>query len=62
MDLFRKFVWDGMRVTIPENNNKVMAMSFYPKESYGFTESFPQKLLHIPLKPIQNLRFLIHIL
>ncbi len=39
----RKFIWDGMSVLIPENNNKVMAMSFYPKEAYGLYRKFSTK-------------------
>ncbi|WP_447951461.1 M1 family metallopeptidase [Chryseobacterium koreense] len=39
----RKFIWDGMRVTIPENGNKVMAMSLYPKEAYGLYRKFSTK-------------------
>ncbi|HCM33867.1 M1 family metallopeptidase [Chryseobacterium sp.] len=46
----RKFVWDGMRVTIPENNNKVMAMSFYPKESYGLYRKFSTKAVAHTIK------------
>lgn len=36
----RKFIWDGMKVVIPENNNQVMAMSLYPKESYNLYRKF----------------------
>lgn len=36
----RKFIWDGMKVTIPENNNQVMAMSLYPKEAYNLYRKF----------------------
>ncbi len=39
----RKFVWDAMNVLIPENNNKVMAMSFYPKEAYGLYRKYSTK-------------------
>lgn len=46
----RKFVWDGMRVTIPENNNKVMVMSFYPKESYGLYRKFSTKAVAHTIK------------
>lgn len=46
----RKFIWDGMRVTIPENNNKVMAMSFYPKESYGLYRKFSTKAVAHTIK------------
>ncbi|WP_419869858.1 M1 family metallopeptidase [Chryseobacterium sp. CT-SW4] len=46
----RKFVWDGMQVTIPENNNKVMAMSFYPKEAYGLYRKFSTKAVAHTIK------------
>ncbi|MGU3375258.1 M1 family metallopeptidase [Chryseobacterium sp. M5A1_1a] len=46
----RKFIWDGMRVTIPENNNKVMAMSFYPKEAYGLYRKFSTKAVAHTIK------------
>jgi hypothetical protein len=36
----RKFIWDGMKVVIPENNNHVMAMSLYPKEAYNLYRKF----------------------
>lgn len=39
----RKYCWDAMSVTIPENKNKVMAMSFYPKESYHLYRKFSTK-------------------
>lgn len=39
----RKFIWDGMKVVIPENNNPVMAMSLYPKESYHLYRKFSTK-------------------
>ncbi len=39
----RKFIWDGMKVTIPENNNQVMAMSLYPKEAYALYRKFSTK-------------------
>ncbi|MDR4893441.1 MULTISPECIES: M1 family metallopeptidase [unclassified Chryseobacterium] len=51
----RKFVWDGMRVTIPENNNKVMAMSFYPKESYGLYRKFSTKAVAHTIKTYSEL-------
>lgn len=41
----RKFVWDGMKVVIPENNNQVMAMSLYPKEAYNLYRKFSTKLI-----------------
>lgn len=46
----RKFVWDAMRVTIPENNNKVMAMSLYPKEAYGLYRKFSTKAVAHTIK------------
>ncbi|WP_374445297.1 M1 family metallopeptidase [Epilithonimonas sp.] len=46
----RKFVWDGMRVTVPENNNKVMAMSFYGKEAYGLYRKFSTKAVAHTIK------------
>ena len=41
----RKFVWDGMKVIIPENNNEVMAMSLYPKEAYNLYRKFSTKVI-----------------
>ena len=46
----RKFIWDAMRVTIPENNNKVMAMSLYPKEAYGLYRKFSTKAVAHTIK------------
>ena len=46
----RKFVWDGMKVTIPENNNQVMAMSLYPKEAYGLYRKFSTKAVAHTIK------------
>ncbi|MBB4807424.1 hypothetical protein HNP38_002730 [Chryseobacterium defluvii] len=46
----RKFIWDGMKVLIPENNNKVMAMSFYPKEAYGLYRKFSTKAVAHTIK------------
>ena len=46
----RKFVWDAMRVTIPENNNQVMAMSLYPKEAYGLYRKFSTKAVAHTIK------------
>ncbi|MPT32329.1 MAG: M1 family peptidase [Chryseobacterium sp.] len=46
----RKFIWDGMRVTIPENNNKVMAMSLYGKEAYGLYRKFSTKAVAHTIK------------
>ena len=39
----RKFIWDGMKVVIPENQNHVMAMSLYPKEAYHLYRKFSTK-------------------
>jgi len=39
----RKFIWDGMKVVIPENQNHVMAMSLYPKEAYNLYRKFSTK-------------------
>ena len=41
----RKYVWDAMRTVIPENKQKVMAMSFYPKEAYGLYRKFSTKAI-----------------
>ncbi len=41
----RKFIWDGMKVIIPENKNEVMAMSFYPKEAYNLYRKFSTKVI-----------------
>ncbi|MBK0369976.1 M1 family metallopeptidase [Flavobacterium agrisoli] len=46
----RKFIWDAMRVTIPENNNKVMAMSFYGKEAYRLYRKFSTKAVAHTIK------------
>jgi hypothetical protein len=46
----RKFIWDGMKVLIPENNNKVMAMSLYPKEAYGLYRKFSTKAVAHTIK------------
>lgn len=46
----RKFVWDGMQTLIPENNNKVMAMSFYPKEAYGLYRKYSTKAVAHTIK------------
>ena len=39
-----------MRVTIPENGNKVMAMSQYPKEAYGLYRKFSTKAVAHTIK------------
>ncbi|MBS1549398.1 MAG: M1 family peptidase [Bacteroidetes bacterium] len=46
----RKFVWDAMKVSIPENNNQVMAMSLYPKEAYGLYRKFSTKAVAHTIK------------
>lgn len=46
----RKFIWDGMRVTIPENNNRVMAMSLYPKEAYNLYRRFSTRAVAHTIK------------
>lgn len=46
----RKYVWDAMRTILPENNNKVMSMSFYPKESYHLYRKFSTKAVDHTLK------------
>lgn len=46
----RKFIWDGMKVVIPENQNKVMAMSFYGKEAYGLYRKFSTKAVAHTIK------------
>lgn len=38
-------MWDAMRTVIPENKQKVMAMSFYPKEAYGLYRKFSTKAI-----------------
>jgi hypothetical protein len=46
----RKFIWDGMKVIIPENKNEVMAMSFYPKEAYNLYSKYSTKLVAHTIK------------
>lgn len=46
----RKFVWDAMKVVIPENNNQVMAMSLYPKEAYHLYRKFSTKAVAHTIK------------
>ena len=46
----RKFIWDGMKVHIPENNNTVMAMSLYPKEAYNLYRKFSTKVVAHTIK------------
>ncbi|WP_187477461.1 M1 family metallopeptidase [Amniculibacterium sp. G2-70] len=46
----RKYIWDAMKVVIPENNNQVMAMSLYPKEAYGLYRKFSTKAVAHTIK------------
>lgn len=46
----RKFCWDAMKTLIPENNNQVMTMSFYPKESYHLYRKFSTKAVAHTIK------------
>ena len=46
----RKYIWDGMKITIPENQNQVMAMSLYPKESYALYRKFSTKAVAHTIK------------
>ena len=46
----RKFIWDAMKVVIPENNNHVMAMSLYPKEAYGLYRKFSTRAVAHTIK------------
>lgn len=46
----RKFIWDAMKVVIPENNNPVMAMSLYPKEAYNLYRKFSTKAVSHTIK------------
>ena len=46
----RKFIWDAMNVNIPENNNNVMAMSFYGKEAYGLYRKYSTKAVAHTIK------------
>ncbi len=46
----RKYIWDAMKTVIPENNNQVMAMSFYPKESYHLYRKFSTKVVAHTIK------------
>ena len=46
----RKFMWDAMNVNIPENNNNVMAMSFYGKEAYGLYRPYSTKAVAHTIK------------
>lgn len=39
-----------MGVLIPENNNKVMAMSFYPKEAYNLYRKYSTKAVAHTIK------------
>ena len=44
----RKFVWDAMPVTV--ENNKVMCMSFYPKEAYNLWRRYSTKAVAHTIK------------
>ncbi|QDP84923.1 M1 family metallopeptidase [Chryseobacterium sp. SNU WT5] len=46
----RKFVWDGMKVIIPENKNEVMAMSLYAKEAYNLYRKFSTRVIAHTIK------------
>lgn len=46
----RKFIWDAMKVNIPENGNQVMAMSLYPKEAYNLYRKFSTKAVAHTIK------------
>ncbi len=46
----RKYIWDAMKTVIPENNNQVMAMSFYPKEAYHLYRKFSTKVVAHTIK------------
>ena len=46
----RKFIWDGMKVIIPENKNEVMAMSLYPKEAYNLYRKFSTRAVAHTIK------------
>ena len=46
----RKYSWDAMPQLIKENNNKVMCMSFYPKESYHLYSKYSTKAVAHTIK------------
>lgn len=46
----RKYSWDAMPQIIAENNNKVMCMSFYPKESYYLYSKYSTKAVAHTIK------------
>ncbi len=46
----RKYSWDAMPQLIKENNNKVMCMSFYPKESYHLYTKYSTKAVAHTIK------------
>jgi len=46
----RKFCWDAMPQLIAENNNKVMCMSFYPKEAYHLYRKYSTKAVAHTIK------------
>ncbi|MCK5346309.1 MAG: M1 family peptidase, partial [Candidatus Heimdallarchaeota archaeon] len=51
----RKFIWDAMRV--PFENNNVLAMSFYPKESNPLWSQFSTKTIAHTLKTYSKYTF-----
>jgi hypothetical protein len=46
----RRFVWDAMPITIKDNNNKVMCMSFYAKEAYPIYSKYSTKAVAHTIK------------
>ncbi len=46
----RKFCWDAMPQVIADNNNKVMCMSFYPKEAYNLYSKYSTKAVAHTIK------------
>lgn len=46
----RKYIWDAKKVVIPENNNHVMTMSFYPKEAYNLYRKFSTRAVEHTIK------------
>ncbi|MGI9525563.1 MAG: M1 family metallopeptidase [Weeksellaceae bacterium] len=46
----RKYVWDAMSQNIERNNNDVMCMSFYPKESYHLYRKYSTRVIAHTLK------------
>ncbi|MXV37403.1 M1 family peptidase [Flavobacteriaceae bacterium Ap0902] len=46
----RKYVWDAMSQTVPQSNEEVMCMSFYPKESYHLYSKFSTRAVAHTIK------------